>query len=115
MSAISKEHAGVGLSRLVFLIRKSSKSLELYYDVARVYCEIKSQTISVSEGIKKLKEILIENTILLDAAFLDLKANSQINRDCSITVQKEENRFSAHIGFVPKKQSFPKSSNPSYQ
>ena len=40
--------------------------------------EIKSKTISVSEGIKKLKEILIENTILLDAAFLDLKANSQI-------------------------------------
>lgn len=78
MSAISKEHAGVGLSRLVFLIRKSSKSVELYYDVARVYFEIKSKTISVSEGIKKLKEILIENTILLDAAFLDLKANSQI-------------------------------------
>ena len=76
MASINKEQAGVGLSKFIFLIRKYSKSAELFYVVARVYFEIKSESISVSGGFAKLKEILIENTIILDGHFLDLKANS---------------------------------------
>lgn len=78
MSLMNKERTGVGLSRLIFLIRKSSKSIELFCEVTRVYFDIKTKSISFTEGLSKLKEILIENTILLDVAFLDIKANNQI-------------------------------------
>jgi len=78
MSLMNKERTGVGLSRLIFLIRKSSKSIQLFCEVTRVYFDIKTKSISFTEGLMKLKEILIENTILLDVAFLDIKANNQI-------------------------------------
>ena len=65
MASINKEQAGVGLSKFIFLIRKYSKSAELFCIVARVYFEIKSESISVSGGFAKLKEITVGEGVTL--------------------------------------------------
>jgi hypothetical protein len=68
---------GVSFSKLMLLIRKNSKS-DFYYDVAKVYFEIKAGLITASDGLNRLKFVLVENSILVDIATLDLKHNNQI-------------------------------------